>query len=546
MMKFETFRKAGAFLLSAAALLALPACSNDSTKPDFEDDGYEGIKTDLLVSAYYSTDDNTALGNYTVVIGNAIPGDDGYPAEENEIQFQLDFYASPDKDPMNAVLPSATYQPTDQPAELTFARTTSIMYLRANGELHSVPIITGEIEVSREGGNYTILLDCGLLSGETFKARYKGPIQFTETHSASQTPFSEPQDVKLEIGQGRFYGNWYYPHSDDMSLEFFAGDFDANNTFVNGYYFRVEMWMPKVEDLTPQTTITIANGEYRIARQHLPSNQYPPMCFTEGEHTDFMGMLYNTGTYLLYVDGEAGKNKIAFIKEGTITVTRTGNTYKLVGDMTSEEGVSIKVTYEGEVNIRNFVNNLNEPERPMSSLTSDHQLSFHENLKAEFYNLGECLMPGLNSWMFLLTAAEDETDENSPLVGDMITGEFLVSAADGMTLQPGTYTISRELKPFTLHPGYMPYGSAEVGYTWYGDMSSVDATGSAAILAPINAGTMTVTKEGDEYKFVFDFQDDATPANSITGEWTGKINLYDYSNPTASAKLNRISAALNR
>lgn len=546
MMKFEKFLKAGAFLLSAAALFALPACSNDNEKPIGGEDDYEGIRADILLDATYSTSDESTLGNYTVLIANALPGADGYPADENELQFQLDFYAAPDKDPMNAVLPSATYQAADHPEQLCFCRTSTIMYLRSGGELHQLPVVTGQIDVSREGNIYTIHLNCGLLSGETFRARYKGPIQFTETHSATQERFTEPQDVTLDLAQGRYYGNWFYPHADDISMEFFSGDFDENNNFVNGYYFRTELWMPKVENPTKDTKVIITDGQYTIIRQHLASQQQVPMRFTEGEYTDFMGMKLNTGTHLFYMDGETGKNKIAFIKEGTINVTRTGNTYKFDCDMTSEEGVSIKVSYEGKVTIGNFVDNSSEPKRPMSSLTEDHQLSFHENLTAQFYNLGEYLMPGLNSWMFLLTAAEDPTDENSPLVGDMITGEFLTSAADGLTLVPGTYTISKELKPFTLHPGYMPYGSAEVGYTWYGDMSSVDATGAASILAPINEGTMTVTKEGDEYKFVFNFQDDTTPAHSITGEWTGKINVYDFSEPSAAAKLNRVAAAINR
>ncbi|MDE7069951.1 MAG: hypothetical protein K2O63_05490 [Alistipes sp.] len=546
MMKFEKFLKAGAFLLSAAALFALPACSNDNEKPIDGDDTYEGIHVDYLVEAFYSTDTDATLGNYTIVVGNAIPGNDGYPANDGEIQFQLDFYAAPDKDPMNAVLPSATYQPADHAEQLTFNRSTSIMYLRAEGELHTAPIVTGEIAVSREGNIYTIHMKCGLLSGETFDARYKGTIQFTETHTSTQERFTEPQDVTLDLAQGRYYGNWFYPHADDMSLEFFLGDFDQENRFVNGYYFRTEFWMPKVENPTRETEVIITEGEYTIIRQHLSTQQQLPMRFTEGEYTDFMGMKLNTGTHLLYVDGQTGKNKVAFIKEGTINVTRSGKTYKFDCDMVSEEGVSIKVSYEGGVTIGNFVDNSQEPERPMSSLTADHKLSFHENLTAEFYNLGEYLIPGLNSWMFLLTAVEDPTDENSPLVGDMITGEFLASAADGLTLVPGTYTISKELKPFTLHPGYMPYGSTEVGYTWYGDMSSVDATGAASILAPINEGTMTVTKEGDEYKFVFDFEDDAAPSHTITGEWTGKVNIYDFSQHAVSAKLNRVSAALNR
>ena len=46
---------------------------------------------------------------------------------------------------------------------------------------------------------------------------------------------------------------------------------------------------------------------------------------------------------------------------------------------------------------------------------------------------------------------------------------------------------------------------------------------------PIKSGTMTVSKENDGYKFVFDFRDDA--GYEITGEWKGTVNVVDYSNP---------------
>ncbi len=40
---------------------------------------------------------------------------------------------------------------------------------------------------------------------------------------------------------------------------------------------------------------------------------------------------------------------------------------------------------------------------------------------------------------------------------------------------------------------------------------------------------MTVSKENDGYKFVFDFQDDA--GYKITGEWKGTVNVVDNFNP---------------
>ena len=111
----------------------------------------------------------------------------------------------------------------------------------------------------------------------------------------------------------------------------------------------------------------------------------------------------------------------------------------------------------------------------------------------------------------------------------MITIEFFTDANKGATLQEGVYTIEHKFEPMYALPGYMMFNKADILYTWYGDKRSDDETGATDILAPIKCGTMTVSKENDGYKFVFDFRDDA--GYEITGEWKGTVNVVDYSNP---------------
>ena len=164
----------------------------------------------------------------------------------------------------------------------------------------------------------------------------------------------------------------------------------------------------------------------------------------------------------------------------------------------------------------------------MSTLKDNVTLALPEELtEIEAYYLGEYLCPGLSSWQ--INFYKDKDEEGKEIKSEMITIEFFTDANKGATLQEGVYTIEHKFEPMYALPGYMMFNKADILYTWYGDKRSDDETGATDILAPIKSGTMTVSKENDGYKFIFDFRDDA--GYEITGEWKGTVNVVDYSNP---------------
>ena len=45
-------------------------------------------------------------------------------------------------------------------------------------------------------------------------------------HRALTSLFTEDQEVSFTLAQGRYYGNWFCPHADDMLLQFYHGNFN--------------------------------------------------------------------------------------------------------------------------------------------------------------------------------------------------------------------------------------------------------------------------------------------------------------------------------
>ena len=86
-------------------------------------------------------------------------------------------------------------------------------------------------------------MDIVMEDGEPFRGHFKGDIIFEkyepETPQGTYQPFTEDQEVSFTLAQGRYYGNWFCPHADDMLLQFYHGNFNENEVLTNGYYLQL-------------------------------------------------------------------------------------------------------------------------------------------------------------------------------------------------------------------------------------------------------------------------------------------------------------------
>lgn len=481
--------------------------------------------TQVAAAAYT---DKTDAGLYTLTLSTGDTDTYGYPAEVGGLSVMLDLYAAVDTDPTNAVLPDGEYT-MGQHTPGTFDPSYSYVINKVaegntNDSYSEAAMIGGKVKVSHEGDTYTIEIDAVTHDGGEVFASYQGPIAFTLNASTEYKPFTEAQDVTLELEQGRYWGNWFYPHADDFALQFFTGTFDANGNQTDGYYLYVPGYMPKLADYNT-TSPQVAEGTYDITPRKSTNINWIPFEVQQGELMEFMGSSTPVGIYLTRIDASTGKRYLSVIVSGTVTFKKNGSGYTVTVEGKSAEGVSIKCRYDGTIAMTNYCDNDTNPQtpkRPWSSLSADHTLSFNSTTEASIFFMGEDLKRGLNSWIVMLAA--------DPLKDDYITLELLTDTSEGTDFPSRTYTLSMDLKANNALPGFQKYGGGEVVYSWYGDMNDLDDEGYANTLAPLNSGTITVKENSrnddtGNYTITFNTKDDA--GHAIKGTFTGPASFYD-------------------
>lgn len=486
---------------------------------------FEGVEF-MLLDAIYSDANAAGAGKYSVAFGNAMPDQNGDPVNVGDMLLVMELYNAASDEPMNAVLPDGEYNPASDMSAFTWDVSSSYLSLRTEEGEEGVQYLlmtSGIVEVARNGNFYTVNIDVTLLSGDNLLAKYEGPIQFIQGATSSDR-FSEPQNVTFTEAQGRYYGNWFNPFCDDMNLEFFAGEFDANNTLTSGYYLFIPCYMNKLVD-TSVDPVPIENGVYSLSYGY-SALTYVPMTYKKGELMEFLGEILESGTYMIYKDPKTGRNTLGLMVDGSVKISGSGSAYNVEFDFVTEEGVSVKGTFNGNINIQNYCNNSSRPETP-STLTEDYELNFPDDTQALAYYMGDYLHVGLDSWLLYFMG---ETP------GDIVTLEFFTESGNQMKLAAGTYTVSNDFSEFKANqiiPGFFPYGGGELPYSWYGDTSSNDNEGYSERLAPISGGTLEISTAGDGYLFDMKFTDDK--GNAIIGGWTGMVDVIDLTQPMSGA-----------
>ena len=489
---------------------------------------FDGYEFNMLAQAVYRTDNDAVAGNYEVTFGNCIS-----PEWVGDIQVFLDLYNVEDGDPLNPVLPNGVYEAGSEYAPFTYNPSYSYVdIIVEGGELVSSPIF-GTVTVERTAATYTITVEgeLMLLDNMLFSARYTGTIEFVQGGTSSYEFFAENLNLEMDEAQMRYWGGWFHYFADDLGLEMFSGDFNPNGTLMRGYYLHISpMYMPVYADYNAEN-VPLADGVYTPVRDGLTTGYYQPYSFTKGYIGNLYGERYFAGSYLQYVeDGQV--KKVGLIVDGNIDVQRNGDNYTIVMTFVADNGVEFKIAYDGGINSVNFNDNDESmPARPWTSLTEDHVYNFPAETQGYAYCFGEMVKEGYDSWMLMIFAYNNQYPDG---YGDMFTTEFAVKKGDRTAMPTGEFDIKMEVEDRYMYPGHITYARS-VMFTYYGDLTP-DAEGYSTHSAPISDGKVVIEDMGDgNYKFTFDLVDDG--GNKITGDWTGVVNVDDYSDEIAGGEV---------
>lgn len=463
--------------------------------------------THVLNTSYEESGENSGL--YIVELGTSEPDQNGEPLEIGDMQIALLLKATASQDLLEPKLPAGYYRVGNSTVDYTFDINRSVVWVRAESGSEGVApqvIIDGTVDVREEpNGVYDIRMELVTIAGNV-NLRYQGQLPFPPGVSEFDT-FTEPLDLTFTHGQGRFYGNWYYPFAADLTAQFFVGTI-SGDALTDGYILSMPIYEPKPEDcMAPGQRI--ADGTYSVETREEIEYTYLPYRYMPGKYVDMWGQTYMSGSYLTYIS-PTGHRKFGFITSGTMTVSENGTVFDF--DFTTPEGVSIKGKYNGTPNIVNYCdNNEKEPPRPYSTLDSNVVLNWDPETVAISYNDGHNIIDTANDFMVMFTTPTQ--DKGDYILLDLFCEED--------KLADGTYTIDSTLAAGHGIPGTIDFGGMML-FSWYGDLGLVDDEGYNTKLGPIASGTVEVsTVAGGQRKFVFNLKDDK--GNDITGEYTGTL-----------------------
>lgn len=501
----------------------------------------DDMKLNYLSYAEYTFDSNTLVGNYTVTIGNARPNSSGDPAKDGDVMIVLDLYGEMAADQSDIHLPAGDYTVSGEVGvKGTWSNVHTAFYMRENGEASPAPMLDGVVSVEEDADGYKITAVMVLLDGRGIKATYEGPISFVFGGSSNFGVFTQPVDVTFEHYSEystRYYGCWWMPHADDLNITFYTGDVSGEDFQTDGYMLKLAPYMHKLADYN-QDPAPIEEGVYTISAGKSNVSTAIPMTLDPGQVVTIWETDYPIDTYLTYVDGATGIRTQGMLTEGTMTVTKTGAaTYRFEFDFKTAEGVPVTGRYEGSFGLKNYNDNDTSPtfpmpERPLSTLTKDVDLSFASGTTCVAFYMGNYLYPDYDSWMIWFNY---NPSTQAPIAGHYMTTEILVPKGLGAAAIPaGTYALGWNPGGYVAFPGFLLHDGSTL-YSWFADFARVDSEGVPYDMAPIDSGTFTVSKSGDNYKVVVDAADDG--GHAIRGEWNGPILVVDITESASAAQM---------
>ncbi len=234
-------------------------------------------------------------------------------------------------------------------------------------------------------------------------------------------------------------------------------------------------------------------------------------------------------SYSLQVEvlpANATDKRVAWSVEPAGIVSMSGNT---VVAESAGEAVITATSGDGKVAASCFVTvAANTPDNPNNPDEYD-EVILNTLTKGEMDFYGQVYGTELGSdymnWTIYLSTDDFDFDLFD-VSGPMMVFDLNTPASAGRELVAGTYTVMEydnpRFDPYTLVYGYTDDEGYMMG-TWYmDDFSYPDICYGAT------AGTVTVTRDGDNYNIVFDLTDEDYGGH-VTGSYSGPLGFYDAS-----------------
>lgn len=202
---------------------------------------------------------------------------------------------------------------------------------------------SGEITVEYDGSQYSITANLVLADGKQSKvrARHTGTMRVTD-YSYGFRLFTDDKDETMVGMTGYVSSSSAAPDLDAYEILIYNCELDKDGFIIGrGYVFGCSIY----------TKAAPTYAEYDFSGTYTPNpdwedNIYLANTFIPGFPYDF-GMIVPAGTYLAEYSDAGQIISAGFVKEGKIVMSRADGKCKIEGSLVTDNGVNIKVSYDG-------------------------------------------------------------------------------------------------------------------------------------------------------------------------------------------------------
>lgn len=210
------------------------------------------------------------------------------------------------------------------------------------GGIRQIEFKDGTIDVRLSGSTYTITASLVTTDGEEFTGSYTGPLTL-ENREEEQEQNLPPLEKEL-TGMSFVRAIAKYYNNDETTDQCTVELYDVEPGGSDGYYYLLDAGHKLSVDFLVATgdDAQIVEGTYTVADTNAALTLIP------GYEESFLGSTMALGTYC----EEYSKERVStygFASSGTVTVTRTGDTYSFDVKLKTSKGYRIEGTYEGAI-----------------------------------------------------------------------------------------------------------------------------------------------------------------------------------------------------
>lgn len=210
------------------------------------------------------------------------------------------------------------------------------------GGIRQIEFKDGSIDIRLSGSTYTITASLVTTDGEEFTGSYTGPLTL-ENREEEQEQNLPPLEKEL-TGMSFVRAIAKYYNNDETTDQCTVELYDVEPGGSDGYYYLLDAGHKLSVDFLVATgdDTQIVEGTYTVADTNAALTLIP------GYEESFLGSTMALGTYCEEYSEER-VSTYGFVSSGTVTVTRTGDTYSFDVKLKTGKGYRIEGTYEGAI-----------------------------------------------------------------------------------------------------------------------------------------------------------------------------------------------------